>query len=79
MPSKHKEYNPKNKLNISDVKCNKKFITQINDDNMELIYICGDEQYGLILPRYINYDKEIDKLLKSMFTVTNYGSMERDD
>ena len=69
----------KNKLNISDVKCNKKFITQINDDNMELIYICGDEQYGLILPRYINYDKEIDKLLKSMFTVTNYGSMERNN
>ena len=62
----------KNKLNISDIKCNKsnkKFITQINDDNMELIYICGDEQYGLILPRYINYDKEIDKLLKSILYI----------
>ena len=83
----------KNKLSSGkDIKCknckkNKKFISQVNDNgNIELIYTCGETdkgkcgvQYGLILPQYINYDTELDTLLKSIYTPTNYGSMERND
>ena len=85
----------KNKLKTSsgkDIKCknckkNKKFISQVNDKgSIELIYTCGETdkgkcgvQYGLILPQYINYDTELDTLLKSIYTPTNYGSMERND
>lgn len=83
----------KNKLSSSkDTKCkncktNKKFISQVNDTGgIELIYSCGKNdkskcgvQYGLVLPEYIDYDKDLDNLLKSMYTPTNYGSMERNN
>ena len=83
----------KNTLSSSkDTKCkncktNKKFISQVNDTgSIELIYTCGKNdkskcgvQYGLVLPEYIDYDKDLDNLLKSMYTPTNYGSMERNN
>ena len=69
-----------------DKKCDgcqslKKFITQINkNSNTELIYTCGGTcgiKYGLVLPKYLDYDTELQNILTSMYTNTNYGTMER--
>lgn len=69
-----------------DKKCDgcqslKKFITQVDKKgNTELIYTCGGTcgiKYGLVLPKYLDYDTELRNILSSMYSNINYGTMER--